>query len=428
MKKLFLLALVAFVAGAAFAETAPTFSGTFSTYWAYQLQNADPGSGGWDKVHKDDYSIGMEIDLGATIDEWNTVSVKAKLADAVYWDDKNDNKTIEADAKGQAAGTALAGADELDNRGNYLRLDNFKLVTDVTGALGLDSPVGVKTHIGDISLGTANVANVAPLSVDVVGGTGTDGGVAIGVELGIFDTVRLTTIVTPKNVAELKGQKHMVPETGLVVQANGLLDGMIDAAAFFIASEWDFADDTLGELKDDGSTPKDVKDDEGINAGLSVAVSPVAGLKLGLGYAANLTYKEAHGDDAGNPTMASSIQFDVAYALDKLGLGASYGLGNYTAAVSDADDDNAFVKLNLWRLSLSYDVLDNLAVYGGVGGDFHMKDANDEFDLTKIKYDVGLTTALKALAIQVGLSNDLDWKAPEDDFNDALFVKVSTSF
>ena|GEM_PF-4242769 len=424
MKKLFLLALVALVAGAAFAETAPTFSGTFSTYWAYEVSKDSK------KAIRDNESLGMKIDLGATIDEWNTVSVSVELADAVYWDDKNDNEKIDAEAKGQDGGDTLAGADELDNRGNYLRLNGFSLKTDVTGALGYaDAPVGVTTTIGDISMNTANVANVAPLSVDLVGGSGTDGGIAIGIGLDILDTVSLNTIIIPKSLSEEKG------ETGLALRANGIAD-MIDVAAFFIASEWDFADDALGE-KDDAGNLKDLKDDEGMNLGVSVAVSPIDDLKFGLGLAMNMAHLKKEGTGASEKRKAqtaTSFQADVKYTgVDKLALGFSWGMEDYTKDIADLKGDaksDAMAKLNKWKFSASYDVSDNLSFYGGLGGDFYMKkdDDREKIDLAKLKYDFGLTTALKALKIQVGASNDLDWKAPEDDFDDAVFVKLSTSF
>ncbi|MDT8298441.1 MAG: hypothetical protein RQ801_09095, partial [Spirochaetaceae bacterium] len=78
MKKILILALVAIVAGAAFAETDPVFSGSFSTYWAYSFAG---------ETLSDDNSLGMSVALNATIDDFNTVSVSVGLADAMYWDD-----------------------------------------------------------------------------------------------------------------------------------------------------------------------------------------------------------------------------------------------------------------------------------------------------------------------------------------------------
>jgi len=442
VKKLFLLALVALVAGAAFAETAPTFSGTFSTYWAYQFFDGEYMKPG-DAV-RDNNSLGMKIDLGATIDEWNTVSVSVELADATFWDDKNDNKKIDADSKGihvvkkgdhdndedtedTWADTSLSGSDELDNRGNYLRLNGFSLKTDVTGALGYaDAPVGVTTEIGDIKLGTVNVANVAPLSVDLVGGSGTGDGIAIGLALDVLDTLTLKTIIIPKSLSEKKG------ETGLTLTANGLAD-MIDVAAYFIASEWDLADDPLAE-----KPTEDLKDDEGMNLGVSVAVSPIDDLKFGLGFAMNMTHlkKEAPEDEdeeeKRKAQTATSYQADVSYTgVDKLAVGFSWGIEKHTKEIADLKGDaksNKMKDINKWKFSASYDILDNLSVYGGFGGNFYMKNKDEEFDLTQIKYDLGLITALKAVEIQVGGSGNLDWKAPEDDFKNAVFVKVSTSF
>ena len=72
----------------------PVFSGSFSTYWAYSFAG---------ESLSDDNSLGMTIDLGATIDDFNTVSVSVGLADAMYWDDVYDDDKIQSDTAAAAA-------------------------------------------------------------------------------------------------------------------------------------------------------------------------------------------------------------------------------------------------------------------------------------------------------------------------------------
>ncbi|MDF1568051.1 MAG: hypothetical protein P1P77_08530 [Spirochaetaceae bacterium] len=393
MKKILILALVAIVAGAAFAETDPVFSGSFSTYWAYSFAG---------ETLSDDNSLGMSVALNATIDDFNTVSVSVGLADAMYWDDiYDDDKFYDADLGGTAgdngAGVGTQTDSEFGNRGDYLRMNGFTLSTDLTGALGVDAPVSVTTKMGDFGFGTVNVANVAPLSTDVVGGSGADGGVGIALSIGVMDMVTLGTVVYPVNAFEDKKG-----ETGVTLQASGIA-GMIDVAAYFIASEWNYAGDV-------NNIDGDPVDDEGMNMGFSVKAMPVDGLTVGAGFAYDMSGTNADGDKG-----IAAAQLDLAVSMiENLTAGLSFGAGDF----SDLMPTSSI------KASLSYALMDNVSVYGaiGMGLDFNNFEARD------LDYDAGLTTSLAALAIQVGFSNNLDYKAPEDDFDDVLFVKFSTSF
>jgi hypothetical protein len=334
----------------------------------------------------------MSIDLGATIDEWNTVKVSVGLADAMYWDDYYDDDAIGIDYGGPVGPFDDTISGEIDNRGNYLRMNGFTLSTDLTGALGVDGPVSVKTKMGDFAFGTVNVANVAPLSTDVVGGSGADGGVGLGFTIGLMDMVTLGTVLYPVNAF---GDK--LGETGLTLQVAGIAD-MIDVAAFFMASEYDLS-------ADPDNIDGDPVDDEGMNMGVSVKAD-LGAVALGAGFAMNM--------DTGGDNV-SALQFDVAFNMvESLSAGLSFG----------CEDISDFMPASSLKLSASYALMDNLSVYGGVGIGLDF----DNFEASGIDYDLGLTTSLKALAIQVGVSNNMDYMAPEDDFDDALFVKFSTSF
>ena len=101
--------------------------------------------------------------------------------------------------------------------------------------------------------------------------------------------------------------------------------------------------------------------------------------------------------------------------MKKLALGLSYGLEDFT---------NDFGPASSIKFSATYALMDTLSVYAGIGMNLDF----DNFEGKDLDYDFGITTSLKALAIQVGVSNNMDFKAPEDDWDDALFVKFSTSF
>jgi len=415
MKKILILALVVIVAGAAFAETDPVFSGDFSLLWGYSFS---------DSKATEDNDLGMKIDLNATIDDFNTVSVTVGMADALVWDDDYDDDLININATspgGPGSGDALAEGGELDQDGNYLRMDSFTLSTDLTGALGVDAPVSVMTKMGDFAFGTVNVANVAPYSTDVVGGSGADGGVGIALSIDVMDMVTLGTVVYPVNAFEGKNG-----ETGLTLSASGIA-GMIDVAAFFMASETNFGPDlydidnyTAGALNP--TVTGDFDDDEGMNMGFSVKAMPVDGITVGAGFAydmANINAQNAA--DGKTDAGVAAAQLDVAVSMiDGLTAGLSYG----------CEDFSQFAAKSAVALSASFDVMDNLTVFGGANYNFTVKDDEGrDWDVAKdLGYDVGISTSLAALAIQIGVSNDMDYKAPEDDYEDLAYVKFSTSF
>jgi hypothetical protein len=65
-----------------------------------------------------------------------------------------------------------------------------------------------------------------------------------------------------------------------------------------------------------------------------------------------------------------------------------------------------------------------LSVYGALeAGGFDDFDAQDS-----LSYDVGIKTALAGLGVQVGFSDNYDFIAPEDDFANVLYMKLSVSF
>lgn len=417
MKKLMILTLVVAIAGAASADVDPALSGSFSTYFGVSLPETKDASSS--DFMKTDVSDSMKLNLNATIDEWNTLSVTVGLADAMYWDDINDNDKINTSnilhnipysstddagnpvtVVGGNTGTALEVAgDELDNRDNYLRMDAFTLTTDILGALGVDGPVGLSMKFGKYGFGgTASYVNVAPISTKKADGTGgtDDGELGIGFDFKFVDMVTVSTVLYPKNLANIGYNKNTRFEGGAVVKAEKIAD-MLDIAAYFLASAYD---QRIKENPD-----KDVKDEDGMSMGLSFALAFADVHKVGAGFQYDM--------DSELSENQAKAQLDYALTLDKVTVGLSYGVGGF----------NDFAKNSEVKLSVLFNILDNFGLFGGIGlGGF------DDLSSESVKYDAGLTTALGSLAIQLGVSNNLQYKAPEDDWNDVVYLKFSTSF
>ncbi len=404
MKRIMILALVVVIAGAAFADVDPAFSGSFSTYIGVSIPEMDSSG-----ALKTDVSDAMSLELNATIDEWNTVSVKVGVAEALYWDDLdgvgsddiiNTNRIVLDSATSETTqGANEVGGDELDNRDDYLRMDAFTYTTDILGALGVDGPVGLSIKFGKFGFGdSASYVNVAPVSTEKADGTGgtDDGNLGIGFDFKLFEKATLSTVIYPENLAKIAENGETRFEGGATLKIAGIAD-MLDFAAYFVASSYDERKKENAKL--------DTKDEDGMSLGASLALTFDAH-KIGLGFQYNLD--DGLGDDQ------AKVQIDYAVTLlDKLTLGLSYGIGGF----------NDIGKTSDVRLSVLYNILDNFGVFGAIGlGNF------SDLSADSIKYDVGLTTALGALAIQLGASNNLAYNAPEDDWNDVIYVKFSTSF
>ena len=390
MKRFLILALVVTIAGLAFAEVDPAFSGTFSTYFGYSVV---------DKDVKKDVSDAMKLELNATIDEWNTVSVTVEGADAFYWDDIDEGKTIQTSRLSDVASTAhTVAGDELDNRQDYLRMGDYTLTTDLFGALGISGPVGLSLKLGKFGFGdSASVVSVAPLSTNSADGTkGTDDGlVGIGFDFKFVDKVTLSTVIYPENLGAIGKDSNKRFEGGVILKGAGIAD-MLDFAAYFLASDLD--------ARKKENKKSDTKDDGGMSAGASVALG-FGDHKVGLGFQYDL-------DDA-LAENGPRLQLDYSAKFGILTAGLSYGIEGL----------EAFGEKSKVKVSLLADVLDNLSIFGGIElGNFK------DFDAANIKYDAGISTALGSLSILFGMTNNMDYKAPKDDWNDTIYLKFSTAF
>ena len=112
--------------------------------------------------------------------------------------------------------------------------------------------------------------------------------------------VELASVLYPVNAFD--DSEKMRAETGVTMTAMGIAD-MIDVAAYFIASEYDYSVDPWNI---DG----DPVDDEGHNMGLSVAASVMDGLKIGLGFNYDLSATNTDGDKG-----VAAAQLDLAFTM-----------------------------------------------------------------------------------------------------------------
>lgn len=284
MKKLLILALVVTIAGAAFADTDPVFSGSFSVYYGYSFTDSDFVESQSDKI---------ALDLNATIDEFNSVSAKVGLANALHYDDGPG---------GDLDDTYDFTAAETGSRGDYLRMDEFFLTTDLTGALGVDGPVGVTLEFGKYSLASSDVAGKAASSYDFGSKTAADLG--IGADISILDMVTLSTVLYPGSWID----DEEVTEFAVTLKAMGIAD-MIDFAAFFVLSGYNAA------LKDNGV---DKDDTNGDSIGASVGVD----ITDSIGVGATFEYDMSAGDVA-------MVALNAGFGLGDLDLGLSYKIGDF---------------------------------------------------------------------------------------------------
>lgn len=135
MKKLILLALVALVAGAAFGMTAPTFSGSFEFSTTMDFE---------EEAYKIGATNDAVVDLNGVVSDWATVTAELGVSET-----------------------------DIEEPGGFnpmIQLNQFNLETDITGALGVDGPVGVSIAWGLVSHeaaeynGVAGYADVEPTS------------------------------------------------------------------------------------------------------------------------------------------------------------------------------------------------------------------------------------------------------------------------
>lgn len=199
MKKLIILALVALVAGAAFAETAPAFSGSFEYSSQFDFKNKE--------YVADDAGGEAVVNFNGVVDEWSTVNVELQA----------DSNTV-------------------------LTLNQFTLTTDVTGALGVDGPVqfsltwGGLTHEAAIYQSKAGYADNEPQME-------TDTFIGAKFVFTIVEKVKIIVLLAPTTYTggTWVGDDGVTPlpseaVLGFEVQFLGLVEGL-DANVWYTSDE-----------------------------------------------------------------------------------------------------------------------------------------------------------------------------------------------
>lgn len=164
MKKLILLALVALVAGAAFAESAPAFSGSFELFTTMDFE---------DETYKVNATNDALVELNGVVSDWATVSAELGV----------DQDNLE------------------DGQNLNVSLNSFTLTTDITGALGTDGPVGVSVEWGYINQEAAEYNGVAGYEdYEPTDETGSYFG--FNLTLSIMEKVNLIVMVPPSTYTD----------------------------------------------------------------------------------------------------------------------------------------------------------------------------------------------------------------------------------
>ncbi len=342
MKKLMLLALVALVAGAAFAETAPAFSGTFEFYTTMDFEAKDFRAGSTEDA---------SINLNGVVDEWSTVGAEFAITSVATEDTA-------------AGGSASA---------NVLGLDSFTMTTDITGALGVDGPVGVTIEWGAVYHEAAEYHGVAGFEdLDILGSTNTYLGFIL--TLNIVETVNLIALVSPGTYIGSGWTYGGAPD---------VLDAVITVEAQFISLV------------------------DGLDFNIWYGNDPQAGLDeigLTLGYSL----------DAVN--VGAAFFHDLGASLTGAGISAQYVMDVLTAGVSFGARDFANFDVATVGINLTYHAMDVLDIYAAAIIDF----------TGTFKADAGIDFFLGAVTYRLGYDyNGAGFASPDGE---GMYFKVSGDF
>ena len=372
MKKLLVVALVALMAGTAFAATDPAFSGTFEFYNTWNFDEKEIVAGGTQNA---------EINLNGVVDEWSTVTATFGIStynttemitavtpigaspiipavgnigayfeiaegDTVYTtadtyeeieegSDYFGVKIYESSAPdvdlATLGGTLTPGTkirvDGVvgdDDDGEALTLNEFTMTTDITGALGIVGPVGVSLTWGKTEMEPASYHTVAGYEdLEVVNPT--DSYLGAKVSITIIEKLKLITAIYPTTYHHADGWNiDDDPVFAIELQAIGLIEGLNFNAFYTMDPNQDNDDDTsITEETDEigltiGYTMSPVamglatKYDfflEELSLGASFVYMANFGLNAGLSFGSS--------DLTGDFEGSSQIGFNISYALVK---------------------------------------------------------------------------------------------------------------
>lgn len=356
MKKLLFLALaVSLIAGSAFAMTDPAFSGSFEYYNSFNFGINDTESGdAGDAV----------INLNGVVDEWTTV--KAEL---------------EADS------------------GQVVELNNLSLTTDLTGALGLESPVGVTITWGAFTYEPATFADKAGYE-DLGAGQETATYVGLQIDLDFMGVATLSGTIWPSTYVPTSWTNQGVAATGNAAFAVELvvpgIAGVVDANVYFTRD--------LDRL--DGVVPDPIYE-----IGTTVGVTIPAGFELGFIFEWYLV-----GD-------ANEIAFGQSYG--EVGVAAAWALGDVLAL------GVALGTANLLDFAATSVIAVNVGITPVTGLQFYGSFGINNFNAIAFQYEVGIQAALGATTYTIGWTDNSEFRTPDwsyDKPDNTLYLKVTADY
>jgi len=268
------------------------------------------------------------INLNGVVDEWNTVTAEFTIVTVTDTD----------------------GTPVVVSSNKVLGLKNFTMTTDITGALGVDGPVGVTIKWGYVYHEAAEYHGVAGFKdINILGSTGSYLGTLL--TFTIVDKVNLITLIAPGTYMSgdwtYNGDPGAALDSVFSVEAQFL--GLVDGLDFNI---WY------------GNDPNKALNQTGLTLGYSLDT-----INLGAAFKYDI--------DASVAGAGASFQ----YVMDILTTGLSFGVADFSVF------DAAKIGLNI-----TFHALEVLDVYAAAFMDFtgtFSADAGVDFFLGSVTYRLG---------------------------------------
>lgn len=372
MKKTFVILTIvlAILAAPVFAEV--TASGEVDFEWAF---NADDYA---ETIDSND----MTINLGGTVGEYT--SIKAEF----------EGEFADTD------GTIGDGMDGTDATDDAVYLNQATLTQDITGVLGIQSPVSVALTVGVDSVGDdpVNYNEVAGYNF-ASDGQLDPGTIMTKVSLGI-DTITV----------DLSVWEHY----NFAAEVYGNVAEIADVSAYVYTG-------------DDVSTMDDIGTADLFVFGFNGAATVMEGLDVGAG----LEYTGFDDAAATGTGWADVISYymeygiSVAYTMDALSAGVSFATFYVDA------NDYSMAENTEAALNVSYAVTDMLTPFAAVGS---VLDPGDDDFSDVVYYEIGVQAALDGVTYTTGYTLGSDWNAYDAEMTDGddragnFFVKVGAEF
>jgi hypothetical protein len=304
----------------------------------------------------------VTLNLGATIGDFTSVTVEMSAT----------NETGESDA---------------------VTLDQMVLTQDVTGALGVDAPVGVAMSFGVTDFMPKQYQAVAgygdfeydddmadPYTYNVIGEAGT---IMTKASISIVDMVTVDVAMYEPGV------EFMSDAMQFGINAYGTF-GMVDASVSYLK----FADEMF-------------------SIGVNAAAAPVDGLEVGAGFTQANDGTETY----------SAFGVSAAYTIDALTAGVAM-----KSIMSSVDSPLEFGDVTNYAVNVNYMVTEELKAFAAakITGDMSPVDT----DLADtLGYEVGASYVLDGVTYSLGYTDASDYVAYDAGGEDGnVFFRVQASF